>query len=311
MEKIEHKSVEVNGLKLHVAEIGNGPKTVLFCHGFPEIWYSWRHQMVAVASAGFRALAPDYRGYGFSDPPPVPEKANYLDFVSDLHALIQCLGIPKVFLVAKDFGVRVAQVFALLHPEKVEGVVTLGAPFTPLGPPLFLQYLPEGFYISRWQEPGRAEADFGRFDPKTVVRRIYILFSRSELPIAGENQEIMDLVDSSMPLPSWFTEKDLEMYGSLYDKSGFRTALKVPYRSLSEEFNISEMKVDVPALLIMGEKDYVINFPGMNDFIRTEQAKECVPQLETKYIPEGSHFVQEQFPDQANELILNFLKQHS
>ena len=96
MEKIEHKSVEVNGLKLHVAEIENGPKTVLFCHGFPEIWYSWRHQMVAVASAGFRALAPDYRGYGFSDPPPVPEKANYLDFVSDLHALIQCLGIPKV-----------------------------------------------------------------------------------------------------------------------------------------------------------------------------------------------------------------------
>ena len=80
---------------------------------------------------------------------------------------------------------------------------------------------------------------------------------------------------------------------------------------MSEEFNISEMKVDVPALLIMGEKDYVINFPGMNDYIRTEQAKECVPQLETKYIPEGSHFVQEQFPDQANELILNFLKQHS
>ena len=78
--------------------------------------------------------------------------------------------------------------------------------------------------------PGRAEADFGRFDAKTVVRNIYILFSGSELPIAAENQEVMDLVDSSVPLPSWFSEEDLAAYGALYEKSGFRTALKVPYR---------------------------------------------------------------------------------
>lgn len=83
-----------------------------------------------------------------------------------------------------------------------------------------------------FQEPGRAEADFGRLNSKTVVRNIYILFSRSEIPIANENQEIMviDMVDSSTPLPSWFTEEDLEAYGSLYAKSGFQTALQVPYR---------------------------------------------------------------------------------
>ena len=80
------------------------------------------------------------------------------------------------------------------------------------------------------QEPGRAEADFGRFDAKTVIRNIYILFSRSEIPIAAENQEIMDMVDSSRPLPPWFTEEDLAAYGALYEKSGFRTALQVPYR---------------------------------------------------------------------------------
>ncbi|XP_076943727.1 epoxide hydrolase 2-like [Bidens hawaiensis] len=90
--------------------------------------------------------------------------------------------------------------------------------------------LPEGFYFIRWQKPGRAEADFSRLDVKTVVRNIYILFSQSEVPSAGENEEIMDLVKPSTPLPSWITEEDIGTYGSLYNKNGFRTALQVPYR---------------------------------------------------------------------------------
>jgi pimeloyl-ACP methyl ester carboxylesterase len=168
-----------------------------------------------------------------------------------------------VFLVGKDFGASPAYLFSILHPERVLGVITLGVPYAPPGPgPSMLhKYLPEGFYMLRWkvniyifsfwsftvnytiimalypsicicmyQEPGRAEADFGRFDAKTVVRNVYILFSRSELPIANENQEIMDLVEPDTPLPSWFTEEDLSIYGALYEKSGFRTALQVPYR---------------------------------------------------------------------------------
>lgn len=84
--------------------------------------------------------------------------------------------------------------------------------------------------FSLLKEPGRAEADFGRFDAKTVVRNVYILFSKSEIPLAQENQEVMDLVDPSTPLPPWFTEEDLATYGALYEKSGFDTAMKVPYR---------------------------------------------------------------------------------
>ncbi|CAI9087510.1 OLC1v1021589C1 [Oldenlandia corymbosa var. corymbosa] len=305
MDQIEHKYVEVNGLKLHVAEIGGGeegPKAVLFCHGFPEIWYSWRHQMIAVAKAGYRAIAPDYRGYGLSDPPKEPEKACYTDFIGDLYSLLDVFGISKVCLVGKDFGARIVYLFALMYPERVAGVVTLGIPFLPPKLPSMLDGLPEGFYIARWQEPGKAEADFGRLHPKAVVRNIYVLFSRPEIPIAEENQEIMDLVDSSTPLPSWFTEEDLENYGALYEKSGFQTALKVPYRTMDEEFNISEVKVDAPALLIMGEKDYFIKFPNMEGYIRSDQAKMFVPKLETVFIPEGSHFVQEQLPDQMIKL---------
>ncbi|XP_073135135.1 epoxide hydrolase 3-like [Henckelia pumila] len=266
--------------------------------------------MTAAAKSGFRAIAFDYRGYGLSDPPPEPQNATFFDFVDDLLALLDALSISKVFLVGKDFGANVMSLFCLLHQERVSGFVTLGVPFMPPRPRTYHQNLPEGFYISRWKQPGRAEADFGRFDAKTVVRNVYILFSNSEIPIASENQEIMDLVEPSTPLPHWFTEEDLAVYGDLYEKSGFRTALQVPYRSLDAQLDISDPRVDIPALLIMGEKDYVFKFPGMSDYIKSGMVKTFVPQLEIVYLHEGTHFVQEQSPDEVNKLIINFLNVH-
>jgi pimeloyl-ACP methyl ester carboxylesterase len=298
MDEIQHKFVNVGALKLHIAEIGTGPNVVVFLHGFPEIWYSWRHQIIAVAGAGFRAIAPDYRGYGLSDPPPEPEKTTFTDLLDDLLAILDALALSKVFLVGKDFGVRPAYLFSILHPERVSGVITLGIPYVPPRPSMYHKFLPEGFYILRWQKPGRAEADFGRFDAKTVVRNVYILFSKSEIPIANENQEIMDLVAPDTPLPSWFSEEDLATYGALYEKSGFQTALQVPYRSFGEDFNLPDPIVKVPALLIMGGKDYVFKFPGIEELTKGEKAKEFVPNLEVTFIPEGTHFVQEQFPEQ-------------
>ncbi|XP_043687344.1 bifunctional epoxide hydrolase 2-like isoform X3 [Telopea speciosissima] len=298
MDQIEHKYIDVRGLKLHLAEIGNGSSVVVFLHGFPEIWYSWRHQMIAAANAGFRAIAPDFRGYGLSQQPLEPEKASFKDLLEDLLVILDFFSIPKVFIVGKDFGFRPAYQFALLHPERVSGVVTLGVPYIPSPVSLFGD-LPEGFYILRWQKPGRAEADFGRFDVKTVIRNVYILFSGSELPIAAEDQEIMDLVVPSSPLPTWFTEEDLAVYASLYEKSGFCTPLQVPYRTLQEELSLADARVQVPALLIMGGKDYVLKFPGLEDYIRSGKVKDYVPDLEITFLPEGTHFVQEQFPDQA------------
>ncbi|KAG4959936.1 Epoxide hydrolase A [Glycine soja] len=310
MDRIEHKFVNVGDLKLHVAEIGSGGNAVVFLHGFPEIWYSWRHQMIALADAGFRAVSFDYRGYGLSDPPPPGNKATWFDLLNDLLHILDALALSKVFLVGKDFGARPAHFFSILHPERVLGVVTLGVPYVPPGPSLYHKFLPEGFYILRWKEPGRAEGDFGRFDVKTVVRNIYILFSRNEIPIANENQEIMDLVEPDTPLPTWFTEEDLATYAALYENSGLQTALQIPYRSFGEVFNLPDPVVRVPALLIMGGKDYILKFPGIEDLTKVEKAKELVPNLEVTFIPEGTHFVQEQFPQQVNQLILDFLAKH-
>ncbi|CAN1284179.1 Epoxide hydrolase A [Linum perenne] len=311
MDQIKHKFVEVNGSNLHLAEIGAGDKVVVCLHGFPEIWYSWRHQMIALASAGFRVIAPDHRGYGLSDPSLEPEKTKFADLIADLRSILDFLNIPKVVLIGKDFGSFVASWFEVLHPGRVLGLVTLGIPFSvPIkGASLANQPLPEGFYVSRWREPGRAEADFGRLDAKTVVRNVYILFSGSELPTAAENQEIMDLVDQSTPLPPWLSEEDLDVYGALYQKSGFRTALKMPYRSFDEYIDVpaSEVKVNVPALLIMGSKDYVLKFPTMEDYAKNT-VKQFVPDLKTVFMAEGTHFVQEQLPEEVNQLILDFLR---
>ncbi|PPD89517.1 hypothetical protein GOBAR_DD13544 [Gossypium barbadense] len=294
MEKIQKSHVQVGGLKLHVAQIGTGPKVVLFLHGFPEIWYSRKHQMIA--------------GLWTLHHPPEPEKANFNDPVDDIVALLDSLAIDKAFLLGKNFGAIPAFMVAIIHPERVLGIITLGMPFRLPGP-LGLQFnlLPKGFYVLRWAEPGRAEADFGRFDAKTIIRNIYILFSGIELPIAGDDEEIMDLVDSSTPLPPWFTEEDLDVYATLYQNSGFRTALQVSYRCWQWDYGVTNPKVMAPSLLIMGEKDYFMKFPEMEDYMRKGIVKQFMPNLDTTFMKEGSHFVQEQFPEQVNELIITFL----
>ncbi|KAK7368994.1 hypothetical protein VNO80_11027 [Phaseolus coccineus] len=318
MDRIHHKILKVgDDLSLHVAEIGSGGNAVVFLHGFPKICFSWRHQMIALADAGFRAIAFDYRGYGLSDPPPHPDNTTWSHILDDLLHILQALHLPKwgnyliCLTVGKDFGARTAYMFSILHPERVLGVVLLGVPYVLPGPSSFHKFLPEGFYILRWQEPRRAEADYGRFDAKTVVRNVYILFSRSDIPIANENQEIMDLVEPDTPLPAWFIEEVLAIYGALYEKSGFQTALQIPYRSLGEVFNSPDHVVKVPAFLIMGGKDYSLKFPGIEDLTKGEKAKEHVPNLEVTFIPEGTHFVQEQFPAEVNKLILDFFAKHT
>ncbi|KAM7276477.1 hypothetical protein ACFE04_018343 [Oxalis oulophora] len=305
MEEIKHSHVEVRGLKIHVAEIGSGSKAVLFLHGFPEIWYTWRYQMLAVADAGYRAIAIDCRGYEDSEMPSEPEKGAFMDLVHDVVDLLDKLNIIKVFLVGKDSGAIPAYIVPVFYPERVYGVVTWVYLSCYLAPVLSKT-------TSFLKEPRRAEADFSRLGVKTVIRNIYILFSKSEIPIADTNQEIMDLVDASTPLPSWFSEEDLSAYAALYEKSGFAFALQVPYRTIgSEDCGVTDPKVTAPALLIMGEKDYCLKFPGMEDYIRSGQVKNFVPDLDIVFFEEGSHFIHEQFPAQMNELIVSFLNKHT
>ncbi|KAL3574431.1 hypothetical protein D5086_025044 [Populus alba] len=203
------------------------------------------------------------------------------------------IAVIQVFLIGKDFGSITAYLVAVVHPERVSFISCVFD--TCLSDP---------------REPGRAEADFGRLDVKTVVRNVYILFSGTEPPTARDDQEIMDLVDPST-LPPWFSEEDLAAYASLYEKSGFRFALQVPYRSLGIDCGITNPKVTAPTLLINGQKDYLLKFAGMEDYTRSEQLKHFVPDLDIVFLDEGNHFVHENLPKQVNELIITFLTKHS
>ncbi|CAK7350631.1 unnamed protein product [Dovyalis caffra] len=309
MDQIQHKYVDIRGVKLHIAESGTGSLVVVFIHGFPEIWYSWRHQMIAVANGGYRAIAPDLRGYGLSEHHPDLEKASFDDFVEDAVAILDYFQIKKAFMVGKDFGSWPVYLLSLLYPTRISGIVSLGVPFFPPRP-LRYKDLPEGFYIHRWKEPGRAEADFSRFDVKTVWRNIYVIFSRNKIPIAEKDKEIMDLVDPSTPLPSWLSNEDLTIYAKAYEKSGFDSPMRAPYKGLHKEFTIRNPKVQVPVLLIIGGQDYFLKFPGIEDYITSGKVKEYMSDLEIKTLLEGNHFVQEQFPDQVNQLIIDFLEKH-
>ncbi|XP_048444052.1 bifunctional epoxide hydrolase 2-like [Pyrus x bretschneideri] len=141
-------------------------------------------------------------------------------------------GIPFILTPALP-----AYLTPALHPERVSGVITLGIPFIQPGPSAIQNHLlPEGLYISRWQEPGWAEADFGSFDVESGIRNVYTFFSRSEIPKASTDQEIMDLFDPATPLPPGFTEEDLEVYASLYEKNGFRFPVQNPYRTIGLEY---------------------------------------------------------------------------
>ncbi|KAH7517049.1 hypothetical protein FEM48_Zijuj09G0020500 [Ziziphus jujuba var. spinosa] len=155
MEKIEHSTIPTNGINLHVASIGTGP-VVLFLHGFPELWYSWRHQLLSLSALGYRAIAPDLRGYGDSDAPPSAASYTAHHIVGDLVGLLDHLGIDKVFLVGHDWGAIVAWYLCLFRPDRVKALVNLSVPFRPRNPtrkPVesFKALFGEDFYMCRFQ----------------------------------------------------------------------------------------------------------------------------------------------------------------
>lgn len=155
MEKIEHTTVATNGINMHVASIGTGP-VVLFIHGFPELWYSWRNQLLYLSSRGYRAIAPDLRGYGDTDAPPSVTSYTALHLVGDLIGLLDKLGIHQVFLVGHDWGALIAWYFCLFRPDRVKALVNMSVPFPPRNPavrPLnnFRAVYGDDYYICRFQ----------------------------------------------------------------------------------------------------------------------------------------------------------------
>ncbi|KAL8540902.1 hypothetical protein ACS0TY_002232 [Phlomoides rotata] len=318
MEGIEHKTVSVNGLNMHVAEKGEGP-IVLFLHGFPEIWYTWRHQITAFAALGYRAVAPDLRGYGDSDAPVEVDSYSCLHVVGDLVALIHSLGGGEpVFLVAHDWGAMIGWYLCLFRPDLVKAFVSLTVPFRPRHPKLkpvetMRAFFGEDYYMCRFQEPGKIESEIAEYGAEAVIKKILTERSPGLPRLPNENPFGSDT--NSIKLPHWFTEEDLKYYVQKFNQTGFTGGLNY-YRALDLNWELSGAwtgaKVSVPVKYVVGDIDMVYNTPGVKEYVHGGGFKNDVPMLEECVVMENTgHFINQERPHEVNASIHQFFQNFS
>ncbi|KAI3728103.1 hypothetical protein L6452_16732 [Arctium lappa] len=319
MEGIDHKTVNANGLKIHIAEKGEGP-LVLFVHGFPELWYSWRHQILHLADHGYRAVAPDLRGYGDTSGAPVndPTKFTIHHLVGDLIGLLDAITSEgeKVFVVGHDWGAIIAWHLCMFRPDRVKALVNLSVPFIPWNPNgdmaqmLRIAY-GEDHYMSRFQEPGEIEAELAKMNPQTVMKKFFAYRDPEQMYFPKGKGFRYSPGDSPVALPPWLSEEDLQYYASQLQKTGITGAVNY-YRALHLSWELTSAwrgaKVMVPSKFIIGDLDLVYHMPGMKEYIHNGGFQTDVTFLEEVVVMKGvAHFVNQEKPHETNNHILEFL----
>jgi pimeloyl-ACP methyl ester carboxylesterase len=312
---ITNRRVATNGIELNIAEQGEGP-LVLMCHGFPESWYSWRHQFQPLADAGFHAVAPDMRGYGDSDKPADISAYNQVEVINDIIGLIPALGYDQAIVLGHDWGAPTAWGCALHHPDKVTAVGCLSVPFSPRGdvPPLDTMraiFKDQFFYQLYFQEPGVAEAEF-EADVRTALRKFYHMGSAEmEVGLLAPKPADADML-SDLPDPqkmgSWLSDADLDFYVNEFTRSTFRGPLNY-YRNHNLTWELTAgapTKIAQPALFVAGDKDGVI--------VMAAEALKNMPRQVTdlrvnELIPNIGHWTQQEAPAAVNDYLVKFLKE--
>jgi pimeloyl-ACP methyl ester carboxylesterase len=292
---VKHRRLAVNVIELHVAEVGEG-RPVILCHGFPELWYSWRHQLPALAGAGFRALAPDLRGYGESSIPAEVTDYELSVVCADVVGVLDDLDEEKGVFVGHDWGGALVWHLALAHPERVAAVVGISVPFAPRAPAppvsIFRQNLGEDFYIVWFQRPGEADRALA-----ADVRRT-VLSSRAWTQKWAEDHD-------DPRRPPWLTEGDVDVYVEAFERTGFTGGLNY-YRNIDRNWELSaplaERRIEQPALFVTGSRDPVARF------MPAEMMDGWVTDLRPKVVIDGAgHWVQQERPDEVNRALLGFL----
>jgi pimeloyl-ACP methyl ester carboxylesterase len=323
MSQLQHRVIETNGIHLHIAEQGQGPLVIL-CHGFPEGWYSWRHQLPALAEAGFHAVAPDMRGYGQSDCPHEIDQYTLLHLVGDMVGLLDALAAESAVIAGHDWGAPVAWHAGLLRPDRFRAVIALSVPYRPRMPVRPTTVMPQTedavFYQLYFQAPGVAEAELER-DPRATIRRL--LYSGSgdargeaSLATAGtvgmvpRNGGFLSRGADPASLPAWLTEADIDHFAGEFARTGFRGGLNW-YRNIDRNWELlapfAGSRVTVPALYVAGERDLVVAFRGMEQLIAN--LKRFVPGLRKTIMLSGcGHWTQQERPREVNGAMVEFLK---
>jgi pimeloyl-ACP methyl ester carboxylesterase len=281
---------------LHVVEKGDGQPVVLL-HGFPELAYSWRFQIDALAEAGYHALAPDMRGFGRSPAPDEIEAYDILELCGDVARLLDNAGAERAAIVGHDWGATVAWHFALIHPDRTACVAGLSVPLVPNppAPPLAImrEHLGEDFYIVWMQEPGVAEAALER-----DIRRTLLTPRVWNAAWAADE-------DEDPRVPPFMTDEDVAFYVSEYERTGFRGGLNW-YRNMDRNWELTkrfnDRKVQMPALFMAGTRDSTMKW------MSPDVMNGRVTDLRVELVEGAGHWLQQQRPDEVNRALLALLR---
>jgi pimeloyl-ACP methyl ester carboxylesterase len=320
--------IEANNIRINLAEQGRGP-LVLLCHGFPETSYSWRHQFGALAEAGFHAVAPDMRGYGKSERPGAIDQYSIFHLVGDLIGVLDALGAKSAVVVGHDVGASVAWQAAQMRPDRVRAVAGLSVPFRPRGAVRPTSAMPQNadaeFYVLYFQAQGVAEAEF-ESDPRSTLRNMLygasgdgVAAARAATVASGtalnlsmvpKGGRFMRGPGAPATLPVWLTEADIDIYAGEFKRTGFRGPLGY-YRNLDRNWEIqaalSGAQVNVPALYVAGDRDFIVSASGIDQLIAN--LKHFVPGLrKVQMLPGCGHWTQQERAAEVNAALLEFLR---
>jgi len=310
---VKRHFVESNGIRMAVTEQGEGPAVVL-SHGFPELGYSWRHQIPALAAAGFRAIAPDQRGYGDTDRPAEVAAYDIHHLTADLVGLLDALGIERAVFAGHDWGGIVVWMMPLLHPARTAGVIGVNTPYFPRppAPPLqiFRAMFGDNYYVVHFQQPGVADAALAR-NP----RRVFSQLMRRGVPLErlagsatradGTVRNLVELIErDDVPGEPLLGPEELELYAQTFARTGFTGGINW-YRNMDRNWEttpeLAGARIDVPSLMVTAELDPVLR-PEM-----AQQMPSFMSDVEIANIPGCGHWTQQEKPEELNRIMTDWL----
>ena len=311
MAAVTHRFVQTNGIRMHIAEAGAG-FPVVFVHGFPELWYSWRHQLQALGDAGFRAIAPDMRGYGETDAPNDSTTYRTSMICADIAGVLDALELEKAVIVGHDWGGYHIWQFGLRYPQRTERLVGLNTPYSAPGPIPPTQALhgafgagDRGYYMLYFQKPGQAEAEL-EADVRGNLAKIIHRYDRAQdlwtfATVGGDGSGVCTRI---APGGTLLTDAELDVYAAAFERTGFTGGLNW-YRAIDlsweESRALASPTIAVPAMMITAENDLILRPEA------AEPMRALIPNLRIEHIKNCSHWTQQERPEEVNALLLDYL----
>lgn len=326
LDQVLHQQIEANGINLHIASLGDGPLVVL-CHGFPGLWYSWRHQMPALAQAGYRAVAMDMRGYGQSSRPVESEQYRFDKTSADVLAVLDHFNEDQAVVFGHDFGANLAWHMSVHHSDRIRAIASLCVPFAmPLAgggdvlpSTLYAQIAQNHFFhMHYYQAIGVAESSCLGREREFLAKLFWALCAEGELlswenyPMEGTKYIDVLAMPPRLPPWPWLSAEDLDYYVAQYLHAGEALAFvggANSYRAMDHNWlqfrDAADENVRIPALYVGGEEDPTVKLGSPDDFLVMQQR---VPDLRgMQLLPNAGHFLQQEQPEALNRVLLDFL----